>query len=324
LIDDLWGDEVPSSAPKAIQNFVSRLRKLLPPNTIVTRPPGYAVEAGSGQLDLERFGQLLNAGRESLGAGEPRVASELFREALSLWRGPALAEFCPAPFAEREGPRLEELRLEALERWLESELAVGHHSEVVGELESLVGRYPLREGLRRQLMVALYRSHRQAEALSVYQDARRRLVDELGIEPSATLQDLERAILRQDASLALDAGTSAAAAPAQRGEHPLVPADDRSQVRSSREPAAPNRLLRGAETFVGREAETARLQVALRDALDGQGQLVMLVGEPGIGKTRTAAEVAVAAEQLGASAFWGRCRESEGAPPYWPWVEALR
>jgi DNA-binding SARP family transcriptional activator len=323
LIDDLWGEAAPDTAAKTIQNFVSRLRKLLPAGTILTRAPGYAIAPAPGELDLTRFEHFVAEGRESFASGELEGASTLFRQALSLWRGPPLAEFESAPFARSERPRLEELRLVTVEQWLDAELALGHHAQLVGELESLVGRHPLREGLCGRLMLALYRSNRQAEALGIYQDARRRLVKDLGIEPSATLRNLERAILRQDSSLALAEPSRAAALTdadsfAEPGE-----ARPRTVTRHARR-LGTTTLHEGTDAFVGRAAETARLEAALRKALDGAGQLVMLVGEPGIGKTRMAVEFAVSAEQLGAWVYWGRCHEREGAPPYWPWVEALR
>ena len=197
IVDDLWGEEPPDSAQKMVQIYVARLRKDLPADTVLTRPPGYAVAVEPGRLDLDRFETLVAEAR-----GAPaEQAADRFRAALELWRGPALAEFASEPFAALEAARLEELRMAALEGRLEADLELGRHNDVVGELESLIARNPLRESLRRQQMLALYRSGRQAEALSAYRDAWSTLADELGIEPSPALRDLERRILQQDSSL---------------------------------------------------------------------------------------------------------------------------
>jgi DNA-binding SARP family transcriptional activator len=207
IVDELWGENVPESAQKMVQIYVSQLRKVLPPGTVHTRPPGYALVLAPDELDLDRFERLVAEARASLDAGRAEEASADFRAALELWRGPALAEFASEPFAPTDGARLEELRVHALEGRLEADLALGRHADLVGELEALVARYPLREELRRQHMLALYRSGRQAEALAAYQEARRALSGELGIEPSPALRDLERKILQQDSSLDLAALT---------------------------------------------------------------------------------------------------------------------
>ena len=298
LIDGLWGDGTPEKAVKAIHTYVSRLRKIVPGGRLRTQPPGYAIELRPGELDLHRFEHLLAEGQRALGDGDPGAASAALHQGLSLWRGSPLAEFASEPFAAAENGRLEELRLLALEARLEADLALGRHAEVVGELERLVAEHRLRERFYGQLMLALYRSGRQAEALTVYRDGRSFLVDQLGIEPSRALHDLEGAILRQDPSLDLA----------------RVPAATAARVR--REPRP--------ELFVGREHELGRLSDALDDALAGLGRLVLVSGEQGIGKTRVAMELARRAEQLEAQVLWGRCYEREGAPPYWPWVQVIR
>ena len=190
LIDDLWGTEQPRTAANTVQYYVSQLRKLLGADRIETRPPGYAMLVEEGELDLERFETLVQR-------GDP----EALREALALWRGPPLADFAYESFARDEIARLEELRLIALERRVDADLEAGRHVELVPELEQLTSSHPLRERLRGQLMLALYRSGRQAEALAVYQAARETLVDELGIEPGTALQQLQHAILQHDPSL---------------------------------------------------------------------------------------------------------------------------
>jgi DNA-binding SARP family transcriptional activator/pimeloyl-ACP methyl ester carboxylesterase len=201
LVDDLWGEAPPDTAPKMVQVYVSKLRKVLPPNRLLTRRPGYLMAVEPGELDLERLERLLATGREALAADRPEAAAEAFREALGLWRGPALAEFAE-PFAAHEAGRLEQVRLSCLEERVEAELALARHGQLVGELESLVSRYPLRERLRGQQMLALYRAGRQAEALAAYREARRAMDEELGIEPSPALRELEQQILRQDPALA--------------------------------------------------------------------------------------------------------------------------
>jgi len=206
-IDELWGEDPPATGVKALQMHVSELRKLLEVDAanpvLVTRPSGYLIEVEPDALDLERFEKLTREGEQALERREPAEASERLCAALSLWRGPALAEFGFAPFARTAASRLEELRLATVERRIEADLALGRHTDLVAELEALIIESPFREQLRGQLMLALYRAGRQAEALSTYQDARRTLVDELGIEPSQRLQELELAILRHDPALEL-------------------------------------------------------------------------------------------------------------------------
>jgi DNA-binding SARP family transcriptional activator len=211
LIDELWGEDSPEHAADALRVNVSRLRKALPQEVLTTRSPGYVVRVEPDALDLYRFERLAEEGRSLLARGLPAEASERLRDALALWRGPALADFAYESFSQSAIARLEEIRLAAVELRIDADLALGRHDELVGELEALVAEYPLRERLRRCLMTALYRSGRQAEALEAYQDARRALVDGLGIEPSPALQELERAILRQDPSLELEAPAAAAA-----------------------------------------------------------------------------------------------------------------
>jgi DNA-binding SARP family transcriptional activator len=211
LIDQLWGDQAPDTVKVALQGYVSNLRKALGAGTIVTRAPGYAIELEPERFDLHRFESLLSQARAAAAAGDPAGAAAGFREALGLWRGSALVDFAYEEFAQAPIARLEELRLTALEDRIEADLALGRHAEFVAELETLVAEHPLRERLRGQLMLALYRSARQAEALGSYQQARRALVDELGIEPTQALQDLERAILRQDPALDLPSGAPASA-----------------------------------------------------------------------------------------------------------------
>jgi len=210
LIDKLWGTEAPRNAPNSLHYHVSQLRKsLAPSDAIATQDPGYVIHVTSDELDLLRFERL----REAAKGAEADQALPLLREALALWRGPALGDLAHEEFAQVEIQRLEELRLTTLEQRIDAELALGLHRDIVAELESVVRTHPLRERLRAQLMIALYRSGRQAEALGAYREMRRVLVDELGLEPSPALQELEHAILRQDDALAPDRIASEPVAP---------------------------------------------------------------------------------------------------------------
>ena len=299
IIDELWGESPPPTAAKVLQNCISALRKELPDGGAALRTVGgaYALGVAAGELDRERFEQGLANGRAALAAGENEEAAEQLRSALSLWRGGPLSDFAYDRFAQDEIVRLDELHIEALEDRIDADLACGRADELVAELEALVARHPLRERLRRQLMLALYRTGRQAEALAAYRDARRTLLGELGIEPTRALQDLEKAILAQDPSLDVERRRPArAAAP---GRHAATP-------------------------VVGREDELAVFDAGLDDALAGRGRLFVVVGPPGAGKTHLADEVASRAKGRGAAVRWGRGWDGGDAPPYWPWRQAIR
>jgi DNA-binding SARP family transcriptional activator len=198
LVDSLWGERPPPSARKVLQVYVSQLRKALGPRQIETRAPGYRLRVEGDEHDLGRFETLVDRARNE---ADPRRRAALLSEALSLWRGQPLAEFREEPFAHAAARRLAELRLGALEQRIEAELELGEHARLVSELEELVEEEPLREWPRRPLMLALYRSGRQAEALERYRSGRKLLVGELGIEPSPRMHELERAILRHDPAL---------------------------------------------------------------------------------------------------------------------------
>jgi DNA-binding SARP family transcriptional activator len=230
LIDALWSEEAPAKAANALQSRVSQLRKALGPHArwLETTPSGYVLRLEPGQLDAERFESARMEGGEALARGDLEAAAGVLREGLALWRGDALADFAYEAFAQPEIARLEELRLGAIEDRLEADLGLGAHVQAVGELESLVREHPLRERLRGQLMVALYRCGRQADALSAYQDARAALVDELGIEPSPPLRRLQRAVLEQDRSLDLASVQERdAVAVAPLDEEVAAPGDER-------------------------------------------------------------------------------------------------
>ena len=216
LIDKLWGERPPAGAAKTVQVQVSRLRKALraevgndpAAGVVVTRERGYELRLDPERLDAHRFERLVAEGRSELAGGDPEQAIAALERALLLWRGPPLAEFAYEPFAPPEIARLDDLRMAALEQLIEAKLTLDRHAEVIGDLESLISEHPYRERLRAQHMLALYRSDRQAEALQAYQDARRTLVEELGIEPGERLRELERAVLAQDPALATPATVS--------------------------------------------------------------------------------------------------------------------
>jgi DNA-binding SARP family transcriptional activator len=203
LIDELWGDSPPPTARKSLQVRVAGLRRALGGDVLLTRGDAYLVRLEPNQLDLHRFEQLLADGSHALAAGDPAAAVTRLQQALAIWRGPALADFLYESFAQAAVARLEELRAHALELRIEAQLELGSDARVVAELEDLVAAHPFRERLRGQLMLALYREGRQAEALAVYRRTREQFVAELGIEPSPALQKLQQAILRQDSSLDL-------------------------------------------------------------------------------------------------------------------------
>ena len=305
LIDELWGDDPPATAAKTVQVYISRLRKALTgagsdgsDGMVVTREYGYELELAPERLDAHCFEQLVAEARGQLVEGRPERAAAALETALSMWRGPPLADLAYEPFAQREIARLDDLRVTALEQLIEAKLALGAHVEVVAQLEALIAEHPFRERLRAQQMLALYRSDRQADALQAYQDARRTLVEELGIEPSERLRELEQAILAQDPGIA-------PAAP----KEPTVA-----------EPAVESRRT----ALVGRDHELAGLVGALEDAFAGRGRLFLLAGEPGIGKSRLAEELIAQARERGARVLIGRCWEAGGAPAYWPWLQSLR
>jgi class 3 adenylate cyclase/DNA-binding SARP family transcriptional activator len=237
LIDELWGERPPANSAKTVQVHVSRLRKALAPvngaggeRVVVTRERGYELRLDPERLDARRFERLVAEGRGELAAGRPQVAAAALERALSLWRGAPLAELAHEPFAQTEIARLDDLRAGALEKLVEAKLDLGRHEEVIVQLETLIAEHPYRERPRAQLMLALYRSDRQADALQAYQDARRTLVDELGIEPGERLRELERAILAQDPALGAavpvteDPPPESAEVPEPDRETPVAPA----------------------------------------------------------------------------------------------------
>jgi DNA-binding SARP family transcriptional activator/DNA-binding GntR family transcriptional regulator len=300
LVEDLWGEDAPGSAVKMVQINVSQLRKVLPPGVLQTRPPGYALIADPESVDAVRFGRLRKLGGAALDAGDPSTAATVLREALGLWRGAPLAEF-DEPFARVEAAHLEELRLTCLEQRLDADLRLGRHADVVAELEALAAAHPLRERVHGQLMLALYREGRQAEALAAYQRFRRRLDIELGIEPTASLKELQLGILNQ------------------------VPQLDAAVPRAAPAPAQDAARRHAAAGFVGRGEELRVLDDALSRAAAGEGGTVLVTGTAGIGKSRLVAETQARARGRAATVLTGRCIQLIGTGlPYLPLVEALR
>ncbi|MFF7341887.1 BTAD domain-containing putative transcriptional regulator [Streptomyces sp. NPDC008163] len=278
LATELWGDREPRAAANLIQQYVLRLRRELADpqgRLIVTRSPGYQVVPDSGDdLDATAFARLGASGRDALAAGEAEHAAALLAEALALWRGPALADVPAGPVVEAEAARLDEQRLDVLQARIEADMACGRHAELVPELRQSVREHPLREGLWEQLMLALYRSGRQAEALDAYREVHRLLTAELSVEPSAPLRELQLRVLRGDPELAT---------PAPRPRPPKVPS------RPGRAPAPPRQLPAAARGFAGRRAELRMLDGPRDDAATGTGPAVRVItGTAGAGKTALA------------------------------------
>ncbi len=329
IVDLLWTDQPPAGVAGTLQAYVSGLRRVLEPerqrrapaSVLVTAAPGYALRLDPGALDAERFERLVDEqhrrvqllsqhGPPVLSAGDLAACISALDEAVGLWRGTPYGELGEAPQAVAERTRLEELRLVALEDRAVARLALGEHATVAADLEALTAEYPLRERLWSLRALALTRAGRQADALQVLREVRDVLDEELGIEPGVALRELQTAVLRQDPSLEWTAP------PVQPGA-PILPAraepgpDDRSTLSGPDWP------------MVGRDADLAALTQAWERARAGAATYVVLTGEPGIGKSRLAAELAAVAREGGARVCVGRCTQDDIAPPLWPWSQAL-
>ncbi|HEX6235887.1 MAG TPA: BTAD domain-containing putative transcriptional regulator [Acidimicrobiales bacterium] len=265
LLEDLWDGE-PAPSVNALHVLVAKLRRRVGRRLVVTREPGYALAIEPEAVDAHRFERLVAEGRSSLGAADPATADALLSRALDLWRGLPLADFVYEDWAQADITRLTELQAGAAEDRIDAALQLARHAEVVGEIEALIARYPLRERLRGHLMLALYRAGRQADALRAYQDARTHLSDELGLEPGAELQHLEARILAHDPSLEPPVGT-------------VAPGPER--------PPAGTRVRAPLGRTIGRATELAELA-----GLIDRHRLVTIVGPGGVGKTRLAVEAA--------------------------------
>jgi DNA-binding SARP family transcriptional activator len=308
LIEEIWADDAPANPANALQAQISTLRRLLGRDGVERRGPGYVLAAGPDDVDTIRLERLIRAGREAVagagpggdGTGDPHTGARHFHTALALVRGPPLDDLVDFRFARDAATRLDELVFDAHEGLMETRLAIGAHTEVVATLTGLVRAHPLRERFHAQLILALYRCGRQADALRAYQDARTALIEQLGVEPGPELRALESAVLGHDR--ALDAPVRRPAADAAAPADPF--------------PTTPGRL-----PLVGRDADLAVLRQDLDAARSGHGRVTLVGGEPGIGKTRLVEELTAEATGQGATTVWGRCYEGRGAPPFWPWTQ---
>ncbi|MEP9361502.1 BTAD domain-containing putative transcriptional regulator [Nocardioides sp. CN2-186] len=324
IVDLLWEDAAPPGVTATLQAYVSQLRRVIEPErqrrapatVLVTVAPGYALRVPDDNVDVHRFEQTVASAHRrlqgDLDADELATCAAELDGALALWRGTPYAELGDASAAEAERVRLEELRLVALEDRAAAGLALGQHASLVGELEALTSAHPLRERLWALRALALARSGRQADALDVLRQVREVLDEELGLEPSAELRDLQTAVLRQDPDLdwtppAASTAAPPAAAPATEQQPHPHPATEQ---------VAP-------WPMVGRDAELALLMGAVSRAGAGVPTYAVLTGEPGIGKSRLASELILQARRRGAQVLIGRCSEDDGAPPLWPWKTVL-
>lgn len=320
LLAALW-DDPPASGVATIHTYISNLRRALEPDRqprspstlLVSRAPGYVLDVPAESIDAERFRHAVEAARSDLDR-DPAAARQALEDALSLWRGPALADFTYESFAQGFIHRLEELRLAAVEDHLEAGLRLGDHAAVVGELEGLVRVHPLRERMWAQLMIGLYRSGRQSEALRAYQRCSEVLAEGLGLMPSPALRELEQQILTQDPTLDLPALDTATAPVAPAAPATLSPTDGGSDAEGDASPM----------DLVGRVAEMDIVRDAIDRAAAGRGTLLLVAGEPGAGKSRLLEEAVEVARRRGLATAVSRCFEVGETPPFWPFVQITR
>ncbi|MFC7493701.1 MULTISPECIES: BTAD domain-containing putative transcriptional regulator [unclassified Nocardioides] len=331
IVDLLWGDDAPPGVTATLQGYVSQLRRALEPErqrrapatVLVTVAPGYALRVPDDEVDAHRFEQAVNdvhrrvqalpvRGPSPLGESDLQLLSKTLDESLRLWRGTPYAELGDVDAAVAERSRLDELRLVAQEDRAVVELALGRHATVAAELEALTGAHPLRERLWALWSVALARSGRQADALEALARVRTILDEELGLEPSAELRELQTAVLRQDPGLEWVPPLAAAVPPAPVAEPEAAPAPA---------PAPAERV--APWPMVGRDDDLASLLTMVERADRGAPSYAVLTGEPGIGKSRLAAELVMEARRRGLLTLVGRCSQDDGAPPLWPWKSVL-
>ncbi|MEU4538742.1 BTAD domain-containing putative transcriptional regulator [Streptosporangium sp. NPDC023825] len=330
LIDELWAGEPPSGATRTLQAYIAHLRKVLepgraprtPPGVLLTREPGYLLAVAPGQVDLARFAAGAQEGRRALARGDHGEALRVLEETLGLWRGEPLGEFAGQGFARPAVARLRELRATAVEDGFEARLALGESGACVPDLEALAEAHPYRERLWGLLVLALYRADRQADALAALRRVRALLADDLGIEPGPQLRRLERAVFEQAAELETHGVVSGPlpetgpfpvpAAPVPLAPAPAVTGDG----------AGAGDLVAG-ETLVAREAQLRLVAERLASARRGEGGVLLVTGEAGIGKTRLARAAADEAAGRGFRVAWGRCVDG-AAPAFRPWIQVLR
>jgi len=317
LIEDVYAEEAPPKALTAIQSYVSRLRDALEPGrtartparVLVTSPPGYALRLGHDDVDAWSFEERV---RHAARLDDPAAVHDQLTAALASCRGPAFAEFAGLAWADLEASRLEELRLAAVERLAEADLRLGRAPDVVADLSRLAAEHPLREEAWRLLALAFYQCGRQGDALAALRQARAHLAEELGVDPGPALRALEDDILAQAPHL-----STPPAEPWTRAPDPVAAAASVPLAHGE-----PDRAL--IEPFVGRDAELAATLRAAAEAAAGRMRIVLVTGDAGAGKTALADQVRPRLAAQGWVAVTGRCREDEGAPPGWPWAEALR
>ena len=297
LLDEVWGEATLANPLNSLQAHVLNLRRLLGRSTIVRHGSGYSLAVEPEDIDAIHFEHLVDQARRLARDGDLRTAGQAFEAAIALVRGPPLGELRDFAFARNAAVRLEETLVAAHEGLIDAELACGRHVGLVARLDALVLEHPFHERFHAQLMVALYRSGRQADALRAYRQARARLIDELGVEPGAHLRAVEQAVLDQDPALDL-----------QDRDRPRIPVD----------------AVRTDTSFVGRTDELAVLFGDLSEALAGRLRVALLAGEPGAGKTRLADEVAGEAAGRGALVARGRCYAGRGTPGFWPWTQVIQ
>lgn len=315
LIDDLWDGEPPASATATLQSYISHLRRSLeperpprtPPSVLVTRPPGYSLQLAADQLDVSRFVAAVDTGRALLDAGRAGDALERLDTALELWRGEPYGgvDVEVAVLAERR--RLAEVHATAVDDRLAALVALGRHRYVLGELEALVAAHPYRERAWELLVLCLYRSGRQVDALRAFQAARSSLVEHAGVEPGPGLVELERRIIQQDPELDWQP-------PQRTGDNLPAPSPPATASDDAGEHGPP---------LVGRSHALRTGREILGRAAAGAGGVLLVGGEAGIGKTRLVEELAAPALELGFEVAWGRSTDVEGLPGWWPWTEAL-
>jgi DNA-binding SARP family transcriptional activator len=314
LIEELWSGEPPTTAMGSLQVYISNLRRVLEPRRLPrapaavlrTRAPGYVLDSGAAEVDVHRFAEYFTTGHDKMAQGALKQALREFDAALGLWRGPAYADMRDAAWAAPEIARLQEMRLSVIEGRCAALLELGAHDMAVVDLETHMRAHPLRERGCQLLALALYRGGRQAEALDVLRINRVRLAEELGIDPGTALQRLERDILTQAPALDWPPNLMVQSAPLPQVAMPRL---------------RPVERVAEGEVFVGREVVLQRLADALAAASCGRGSVVLLAGEPGIGKTRLLRHFA---DIAGIPVAWGACSEHVAAPPLWPWEQVLR